>query len=165
MLSVICLSCNTEQKNEKIDIFIENRTSSENKDTSYETQPDKYLKSKISVELAITPAQQAYGFMERKTIPRGTGMLFLYKTDSKLKFWMKNTPHPLSIAFIDSAGVIREIYDMIPYSLQTTASIHSVRYALEVPQGMFSEMGIVEGSRLSHESLLLLKRKAAESYN
>ena len=147
----ICLSCSAEQKNEKIDIFIES------------TVNDNTVKHKITVELAITPEQQARGFMERKNIPQGTGMIFLYKEDTQLKFWMKNTPHPLSIAFIDSTGVIREIYDMVPYSLQITASIHSVRYALEVPQGMFTVMGIKTGCTLSKESILLLKRKAAES--
>ena len=101
---------------------------------------DRYVKKnieKISVELAITPAQQQRGFMERKLIPEGTGMIFLYKEDTKLRFWMKNTPHPLSIAFIDSSGIIKEIYDMTPYSLETIESTYSVRYALEVPQGMF----------------------------
>lgn len=147
----ICLSCSAEPKNEKIDIFIETAVN------------DNTVKHKITVELAITPEQQTRGFMERKSIPQGTGMIFLYKEDTQLKFWMKNTPHPLSIAFIDSAGVIREIYDMVPYSLQITASTHSVRYALEVPQGMFTGMGIKAGCVLSKESVLLLKRKAAES--
>lgn len=147
---IICLSCSAEPKNEKADIFIEGAVN------------NKTFNHKITVELAITPEQQARGFMERKNIPQGTGMIFLYKEDTQLKFWMKNTPHPLSIAFIDSAGIIREIYDMMPYSLQITSSTHSVRYALEVPQGMFTGMGIKAGCSLSKESILLLKRKAVE---
>ena len=87
-------------------------------------------------------------------------MIFIYKTDMKMRFWMKNTPHPLSIAFIDSTGVIREIFDMAPYSLDVTASAEAVRYALEVPQGMFIRMGIQEGDKLSKETVYLLKRKA-----
>ena len=111
------------------------------------------------MELAITPAQQQRGFMERKLIPEGTGMIFLYKEDTKLRFWMKNTPHPLSIAFIDSSGIIKEIYDMTPYSLETVESTYSVRYALEVPQGMFKRMDIKEGDKLTQETIYLLKRK------
>jgi len=138
-------SCSSQNKMETEDIFIE-------KISREETE-------KISVELAITPAQQQRGFMERKLIPEGTGMIFLYKEDTKLRFWMKNTPHPLSIAFIDSSGVIKEIYDMTPYSLETVESIYSVRYALEVPQGMFKRMDIKEGDKLTQETIYLLKRK------
>jgi hypothetical protein len=58
---------------------------------------------------------------------------------------MHNTPHPLSIAYIDSKGKIRNIYDMNPYSRDSILSTVSVRYALEVPQGWFKKNGITEG--------------------
>lgn len=157
-------SCSAQINNEKIEIFIDKSQNSATKNSIPDEQKEKTLpQNKITVELAITSAQQARGFMGRKTIPIGTGMMFLYREDEKLQFWMKNTPHPLSIAFIDSRGVIREIYDMVPYSLQVIKSQHSVRYALEVPQGMFSQMGVVEGDALTYESLLLLKRKLVEA--
>ena len=73
---------------------------------------------------------------------------------------MKDTPHPLSIAFIDSTGRIREIYDMQPFSLDITASTYSVRYALEVSQGYFERAGINAGDKLSTESLDRLKAAA-----
>ena len=114
----------------------------------------------ISVEAAITAEEQQRGFMHRKEIPDGTGMIFVYSRDSQLRFWMKDTPHPLSIAFIDSAGRIREIYDMQPFSLDVIASTHSVRYALEVAQGYFERAGISVGSTLSTESLERLKTAA-----
>lgn len=143
----LCLSCSSQNKLQTAELLIEKKDG---------TEPLQ----KITAELAITDAQQTKGFMERKTIPEGTGMIFIYKTDMKMRFWMKNTPHPLSIAFIDSTGVIREIFDMAPYSLDVTASAEAVRYALEVPQGMFIRMGIQEGDKLSKETVYLLKRKA-----
>ena len=114
----------------------------------------------IEVETAITAQEQQRGFMQRKEIPDGTGMIFIYTRDEKLRFWMKDTPHPLSIAFIDSAGHIREIYDMQPFSLDVLTSIHSVRYALEVAQGYFGRAGISAGDTLSAESLECLKAVA-----
>ena len=111
----------------------------------------------INVETAVTAQEQQRGFMNRKEIPDGTGMIFIYKRDEKLRFWMKDTPHPLSIAFIDSAGRIREIYDMQPFSLDIIASTHSVRYALEVAQGYFERAGISAEDKLSTESLERLK--------
>ncbi len=102
----------------------------------------------VKAELAITPQEQATGYMFRKDIPEGTGMLFIFKNEQYLSFWMKNTPTPLSIAYIDSDGIIRDIFDMQPLSLETISSTTKARYALEVPQGWFAKQGIKPGDRL-----------------
>lgn len=106
----------------------------------------------VKAELAIKEEERNYGFMNRKNIPSGTGMLFVFESDRVLHFWMKNTPHPLSIAYIDSQGVIRDILDMTPYSTASIKSSVSVRYALEVPQGWFAEEGISTGDKVTLES-------------
>lgn len=102
-------------------------------------------KSFLVVEIAKSPKEREFGFMERKKIPNGTGMIFIFEQDQILSFWMKNTPHPLSIAYIDSNGKIRNLYDMTPFSLSPIVSTCSVRYALEVPQGWFEQEGIQIG--------------------
>ena len=99
----------------------------------------------VSAEIAEKAEDRNHGFMERKNIPDGTGMLFVFERDQILSFWMKNTPHPLSIAYIDSKGKIRNIFDMTPYSLSSIVSTVSVRYALEVPQGWYKKNGITGG--------------------
>lgn len=137
-------ACTAEVKFDKAEIFF--------------IPAEKDKKIKIVAELAVTKEQQLRGFMERKIIPEGTGMLFLYACDGKLSFWMKNTPVPLSIAFIGSNGVIKEIRNMEPYSLDPVISAQSVRYALETPRGMFDRLGLKPGDALTEESLLLLKR-------
>src|SRR5574344_88070 len=103
---------------------------------------------KIEAEMARTETQRNHGYMERKTIPEGTGMLFLFSSDQMLSFWMKNTPHPLSIAFIDSQGRIRDIFDMTPFSLATVNSTVNVRYALETAKGEFARLCITTGDTL-----------------
>ena len=103
----------------------------------------------VEAELAIKNEERAYGYMNRKTIPDGTGMLFVFETDQILNFYMKDTPHPLSIAYIDSRGVIADILDMTPYSLTNIKSSRSVRFALEVPQGWFKANGISVGDHIS----------------
>ncbi|MCR5724352.1 MAG: DUF192 domain-containing protein [Treponema sp.] len=102
----------------------------------------------LRAEMARTGAEQQRGLMGRKSVPDGTGMLFVFTTDQILHFWMKDTPHPLSIAYIDRKGIIRDIFDMNPYSLATVSSTFSARYALEVPQGWFARAGIKAGDRL-----------------
>lgn len=103
----------------------------------------------ISAEIAKTNEDRARGYMERKNIPEGTGMLFVFERDQVLSFWMKNTPTPLSIAYIDSKGKIRDIFHMEPYCLDSIISTVSVRYALEVPQGWFEKNGIKKGDYLN----------------
>ena len=103
----------------------------------------------VKAEVAEKDEDRNHGFMERKKIPDGTGMLFIFDRDQILSFWMKNTPHPLSIAYIDSKGKIRNIYDMTPYSLTPIKSTSSCRYALEVPQGWFRENNINVGDMVS----------------
>lgn len=102
----------------------------------------------VNAEIADTYETRQHGFMERKTIPDGTGMLFVFESDRILSFWMKNTPTPLSIAYIDSSGKIRDIFDMKPFSLSETVSTVSVRYALEVPQGWFKKVGVKVGDTI-----------------
>lgn len=102
----------------------------------------------IKAEIAVKPAERNRGFMFRKNIPDGTGMLFVFENDQILSFWMKNTPHPLSIAYIDYKGQIRDIFDMTPYSEAGITSTVSVKYALEVPQGYFRKAGIKTGDFL-----------------
>jgi uncharacterized membrane protein (UPF0127 family) len=103
----------------------------------------------VRAEMARTSEERERGFMERKNIPDGTGMLFIFERDQVLSFWMKNTPTPLSIAYIDSRGIIRDIFDMAPLSIKSVTSSVSVRYALEVPQGWFSRAGIAVGDALA----------------
>ena len=103
----------------------------------------------VKAEVAEKEEDRNHGFMERKNIPDGTGMLFVFEKEQILSFWMKNTPHPLSIAYIDSRGKIRNIYDMTPFSLTPIKSTSSVRYALEVPQGWFEKEKINVGDIVS----------------
>ena len=79
-------------------------------------------KIQITLEIAKTDKDRAKGFMERENIPDGTGMLFVFDEEQRLRFWMKNTPSPLSIAYIDKAGVIKEIHDLTPFSKEAVAS-------------------------------------------
>lgn len=102
----------------------------------------------LTAEMARTMQERQRGFMERKKIPDGTGMLFLFESDQILSFYMKNTPTPLSIAYITSDGRIKDIFDMTPYSLTSIVSTGYVRYALEVPQGWFSKSNIRPGDTI-----------------
>ena len=111
----------------------------------------------VEAEIAASIDERAEGLMWRKSVPDGSGMIFVYPRDERMSFWMKNTLVPLSIAFIDSRGILREILDMEPHDLTPVKSAGYRRFALEVPQGWFAKNGIEAGSALSPKTLLELK--------
>jgi uncharacterized protein len=103
----------------------------------------------VSVETAVSSAEKEKGLMNRKSLPSDTGMLFVFEYENYQDFWMKNTYIPLSIAYIDTNGIIREIYDMKPLDTSITyPSKYPARYALEVNLGWFSRNNIRPGCRI-----------------
>jgi len=101
----------------------------------------------VLVEVADTEIERNKGLMFRKSLDAGKGMLFVFDSDQKLAFWMKNTSIPLSLAYLSSDGTILQILDLKPFSEEPRPSERSVRYALEVPQGWFSSAGLGPGDR------------------
>ena len=103
----------------------------------------------IQVYVARSDEQRALGLMHRREMAEDEGMLFMCDRSAVQKFWMKDTPLPLSIAFVDEDGTILKIADLEPHDLESESSDHPVRFVLEVNQGWFAERGIAPGARLS----------------
>ena len=104
---------------------------------------------KIQVYVARTEEERALGLMHRRELPEDEGMLFICDECGVQKFWMKDTPLPLSIAFLEEDGTILKIADLEPHDLDGESSEHPVRHVLEVNQGWFAERGIRPGSRIT----------------
>ncbi len=94
------------------------------------------------VEVAREWDDQEDGLMHRAELGQREGMLFVYDYDKLMKFWNNNVNFPLSIAFLTKTGMIVQIEDMKGGDPSTIYSKYSVRYALEVNQGIFEELGI-----------------------
>lgn len=105
-------------------------------------------KHKVTAEVAADPQTRERGLMFRFDLRDEEGMLFVFPEPQRLTFWMKNTPLPLSIAFIDARGVILNIRDMMPYTLDGHPSEGDALYALEVNRGWFAARGIRAGDRV-----------------
>ncbi|MFH1753375.1 MAG: DUF192 domain-containing protein [Candidatus Omnitrophota bacterium] len=102
--------------------------------------------AELSVEIAADPKSRDYGLMNRESLPKGSGMLFVYPSMRACRLWMKNTYIPLSAAFIDIDGRILEIIDMEKInSAKIYRSNAKAKYALEVPLGWFAENGVNPG--------------------
>ena len=102
----------------------------------------------IRAELADSMGTRMEGLMHRKSMPQGSGMVFVFDETAIHCMWMKNTLIPLSVAFIDEAGAIVSIADMQPHSEQSHCAARPARYALEMNQGWFAQRGIKAGAKL-----------------
>ncbi len=101
----------------------------------------------LNAELALKPVEIYTGMMWRTNMVDGEGMLFVFGDAAPRSFYMKNTLVPLSIAYIDPAGVILEIHDLHPRNEQPVPSkAGNIQFVLEVPQGWFARNGIVPGT-------------------
>jgi hypothetical protein len=103
----------------------------------------------VKAEKAGNEFRRRKGLMFRKNLASNSGMLFIFEEEQRLSFWMKNTYIPLSIAYIDGRGYIRDIYDMKPLDDSVTYPSKSpVKYALEVNRGWFGVNDITPGCRV-----------------
>tara|TARA_Y100000310_G_C20609462_1_gene777247 strand:- start:633 stop:1067 length:435 start_codon:yes stop_codon:yes gene_type:complete len=99
----------------------------------------------ISAEVACCPQTRNQGLMYRAELGPNCGMLFAYPDSATRAFWMENTFIPLSIAFINEAGTILNIEDMVPLDRNNVQSNGDAMYALEMEQGWFNENHIGPG--------------------
>ena len=97
----------------------------------------------VTAEVADEPAERERGLMFREALAPDAGMLFVYPDARERAFWMKNTPLPLSIAYLDAQGRVVRISDMTPLSTDSVPSGAPAAYALEMAQGWFA--GVQEG--------------------
>lgn len=106
-------------------------------------------KSKLKAEVAADNTTRSTGLMNRFSLKSDHGMIFVFAQSEPLGFWMKNTFIPLSIAYIDSKGVIVSIVDMKPQDETAHPSDAPALFALEMRQGWFKERGIVAGDTVN----------------
>ena len=103
---------------------------------------------RISAEVADSPRTRQRGLMMRQGLGPNEGMLFVFEDAAIHCFWMKDTPLPLSIAFVDTEGAVVNVADMAPRSEDSHCPKKPIRYALEMEQGWFAKKGVKAGDRI-----------------
>ncbi|MCI0472224.1 MAG: DUF192 domain-containing protein [Ignavibacteria bacterium] len=105
--------------------------------------------SKINIELADTERKRMQGLMYRKTMDENNGMLFVFPVSELQSFWMKNTPLPLDIMFVNENKEIVKIHsNTTPYSEQSYPSLKKAMYVVEVIAGYAEKHNISEGDKI-----------------
>ena len=99
---------------------------------------------KILTKVAVTEEEQKKGLMFEKN---PSIMVFPYNKPGIKKFWMKNTPLPLDIAFCKNNFVI-DILKGEPLSTNLIGPDEECDMVVEFPYGSSSIFGLEKGSNI-----------------
>ncbi len=101
----------------------------------------------VKVAVAATRASRTQGLMGVTQMAADSGILVVFGDDRHRPFWMKDTPIPLSIAFLDANKKVIFMADMTPNTTTSVGGLNAgpMRYAIEVNQGWFASHGITVG--------------------
>lgn len=103
-------------------------------------------RANLTVELAISPKDQENGLMGRTSLPKDHGMLFIFRSNTVIRFWMKDTLIPLDMIFIDQDGRIVKIHENAkPRDETYISSNFQVRAVLELKGGAVQHYGLNMG--------------------
>ncbi len=106
------------------------------------------------VDLATTEAAWEKGLMGRKALADNQGMLFVFPDQRNVSFWMKDTPIPLDIVFLNDQKQVVSISANAQPCLnqpeQTCATFQAnqpVKYVLELKAGETKEKQVLVGAQ------------------
>jgi len=106
----------------------------------------------FNVEVVDTNESRAQGLMYRTELADDAGMLFDFKEERAVSFWMRNTFIPLDMIFVDAAGVVKNIHvNAIPHDVTGIPSEGPVQFVLEIPGGRSVEIGLKPGDIMEHD--------------
>lgn len=119
--------------------------------TAYELKVDGKT---LFARLAVSEMEKSQGLMG-VSASSDEGMLFVYASDTRARFWMKDTPADLDIGFFDREGRLLRVMTMRAYDTEVTdPGSDRVRFALEMRAGWFAQAGMAEGAKLDLYSVV-----------
>ena len=108
----------------------------------------------FAVEIADTPSKREMGLQYRRDLAADRGMIFLFPAESQQSFWMKNTPLPLDMIFINRdrkiAGIVEQT---VPFSLDPRSVNAPSQYVLEINGGLSKRHGIKAGDTVRFDGI------------
>jgi uncharacterized membrane protein (UPF0127 family) len=106
------------------------------------------------LRIAATDLEKARGLMGVTKLSDEEGMAFMYESETRMGFWMKDTPLNLDIAFIARDGTVLEVRTMTAGDTETTTSgSDQVRFAIEMRAGWFGHFGVKPGDKVNVDDM------------
>ena len=106
------------------------------------------------VEIADTPSKREMGLQYRRDLAADRGMIFLFPAESQQSFWMKNTPLPLDMIFINrERKIVGIIEQTVPFSLDPRSVTAPSQFVLEINGGLAKRHGIKAGDAVRFDGI------------
>ena len=106
---------------------------------------------RFTVEVAQTDQERAVGLMNRKSMPKSSGMLFVFPSSGPVSFWMRNTYIPLDMIFLDDRGIVKKVHEAaVPLDETPIHGGNEIKLVLEINAGLAKRYRISTGSLLQH---------------
>jgi uncharacterized membrane protein (UPF0127 family) len=103
----------------------------------------------IDIEIAETDDERKRGLMRRRSLGYERGMLFIFDTVDESSMWMKNTPLPLDIVFVDrDSSVINIVERTKPFSLDPIEPAAPKKFVVEVRAGFADRHDLTDSTRV-----------------
>jgi uncharacterized protein len=114
---------------------------------------NKSADTHFAVECVVSPSALQKGLSGRKSLPSGTGMLFVFPTLSLQTMWMPDMHFPLDVVWLDETLSVTNIsYGLQPCASRSfcpnVSSVEKVKYAIEMPEGDAHKYGFALGQNL-----------------
>lgn len=107
----------------------------------------------FSVETVMTPDALKRGLSNRKSLKKGTGMLFIFQDLDRHTMWMPDMYFPLDVVWLDETlSVVNITYGLQPCSSRkdcpSSSSVYMCKYAIEMNAGDAAIYGFMNGTQL-----------------
>ena len=104
----------------------------------------------VRAEVVSTEASRQQGLSGRDALAPNTGMLFVFESDGRWGFWMKDMKFGIDIVWVAADGTVVTIAkdvspDTYPSVLYPTGS---ARYVVELPAGFADAHNLAEGQKI-----------------
>jgi uncharacterized protein len=101
--------------------------------------------------VAATENTRRYGLMKRESMPADRGMIFVFRTQQPLTFWMKDTLIPLDMVWVSARGIVTTVAANVPATTVDTPEAKIPHrngrgtYVIELAAGEAAHAGIKTG--------------------
>jgi hypothetical protein len=121
---------------------------------TYILRVGKGSRTTFTVETVVSAPARTQGLSGRPSMPRGSGMLFIFDTISRQGMWMIDMRFPLDIVWLDEHMKVIHITKGAPpcassANCPTYSSVHRIKYAIEMNAGDADSYGFEKGKLLS----------------
>lgn len=114
----------------------------------------KINQQNFDLEVSKTIQQHTVGLMNRQSLCPSCGMIFVFGLELPQSFWMKNTLIPLDIIFLDKNGMVINITQGTPKSLELIPSDKPAKYVIELNAGASAKIHLKPGDVINLDNLL-----------